>query len=229
MPQTAHRAILGLVLLLCGCADSSNNIQWIRTNSNLPRLGNAYLVFGWQGISKSAIEELAAKVSKSGVQTQLIAESQWHDLAKHMREAFQSETAHEPIVLIGYSYGADNSLRVANELKKDDIAIALLVTIDPVTPPKVAPNIKRCINYYQSNGGWDILPMFLGVPLHKESDSSPTELSNWNLRTDRKDLLEPGIDHFSIPKDARVQDEIVALVLDACPPRVQATTQGLPP
>ena len=41
-----------------------------------------------------------------------------------------------PLVLIGFSYGADDAVQVAAKLSRAGIPIDLLLTIDPVTPPR---------------------------------------------------------------------------------------------
>jgi len=111
-------------------------------------------------------------------------------------------------------------VRVAQHLDDSHVAIDLLVTFDPVTPPSVPPNVKHCVNLYQSNGLFDLLPFLRGVPL-KSEDKSPDQVVNGNVRGDRKDLLEPWTNHFTIEKKHKVHQEVIRLVNLYCPPRSQ--------
>ncbi|MGH7179730.1 MAG: hypothetical protein ACREJC_20305, partial [Tepidisphaeraceae bacterium] len=126
----------------------------------------------------------------------------------------------EPLVLIGHSYGADDVVRVARELNRDRITVDLIVTLDPVTPPAVPSNVRRCVNMYQPNGMWDNVPFFRGVEL-KAENAQVTVVENLNIRDERKDLLEPGTGHFNIEKKGRIHQEIINQVLSACPERQQ--------
>src|SRR5207245_2100203 len=120
-------------------------------------------------------------------------EDQWRDLAAAIKAKYQGQHEHEPLILIGHSFGADDTLRVSRELADAKIDVDLVITLDPVTPPDVPPNVKRCYNLYQSNGAWDKLPLFRGIPL-KAEDQSRTIVQNVDVRKDRTDLLEPGTD-----------------------------------
>jgi hypothetical protein len=46
--------------------------------------------------------------------------------------------------------------------------------------------------------------------------NSPTVLANYNVRTDRQDLYEPGVDHFNIEKKQKVHAEVLRHVLTIC-------------
>jgi hypothetical protein len=104
---------------------------------------------------------------------------------------------------------------MAKRLQQHNINIDLIITLDPVTPPKVPTNIRLCYNIYQP-GMLDMLPFFRGVKLDAEAEGN---LQNVNIRADRRDLLEPGTDHFNIEKNKLIHAEIVRKVKEFCPPR----------
>ncbi len=209
-------------VLSAGCTKSMTpgKMQWVQTQSDLPRAGNAYLLRGWIGIFSEGIDNLTREINASGVRAHVYQDDQWASLSRKLRGEYKRDPRHEPLVLIGHSYGADDVIRVAREMKKDGIPVDLVVTLDPVTPPAVPNNVKRCINIYQSNGFWDKMPWLRGVAVAEESKTA-TELANFNIRADRTDLLEPGTDHFNIEKKEKIHNEIVQQVLKTCPPRAQ--------
>ncbi len=219
MKQTTMIVVLGLALVGSGCTKSMTpgKMQWVRADSDQQRAGNTYLLRGWIGIFSSGIDNLTQQINDSGVRAHVYQDDQWADLAKHLRDAYRADPNHEPLCLVGHSYGADDVLRVARELKKDNIPVDLIVTLDPVTPIDVPTNVKHCVNIYQSNGVWDTMPWLRGVPIKAETTS--TQLVNYNIRVDRTDLLEADTDHFNIEKKQKIHSEILKYVLQTCPSR----------
>jgi pimeloyl-ACP methyl ester carboxylesterase len=209
-----------MICWLGGCSSTTRpgNLQLVRTDSDKPRAGNAYLLRGFIGVFSEGIDSLTRKLNAAGIRASVFQDDQWYALARKLRQEYRKDPNHEPLILIGHSYGADDAIRVARELRKDRIQVDLLVTLDPVTPPRVPDNVKRCINIYQSNGIWDVMPWLRGVPLVAESDRA-TQLVNYDVRTNRKDLLDRDIDHFNIEKKPRIHNEVIAYAISVCPPR----------
>lgn len=212
-----------------GCAAMKpGNVQAVAPVSSAPRAGNAYLLRGFIGVFSTGIDNLGGEINQSGVRAVVFQDDQWSTLAGMIRKKYANAPQSEPLVLIGHSYGADDVVRIARELNRDKITVDLLVTLDPVTPPLIPSNVKRCINIYQSNGVWDNLPWLRGVPVQAPK-SSPTVLANYNVRTDRPDLYDADVDHFNIEKKRKVHAEVLRQVLTICPPREQWVMQNTPP
>lgn len=156
----------------------------------------------------AGIDQLGGEMTDAGMNALVFRASQWRDLARVIEERWNTDTTKKPLVLVGFSYGADDVLRVAQQLKLRGILVALIITIDPATPPAVPGNVRQCINYFEPNGVWDIFPWLRGIPLHAESDS--TTLLNQDLRKDRRDLLEPNTSHANIAANPKLHREIIA-------------------
>ena len=214
-------ALLLTAALAGGCATGSmkaGDLSAVQTASDADRVGNAYLLRGWIGIFSTGIDDLTQKLNDAGVRAHVYQDDQWRALADEAAAAYAGVDDAEPLVLIGHSYGADDVIRIARRLAEDNVTVDLLVTLDPVTPPAVPANVVRAVNLYQSNGVWDVLPVLRGVPVEA---TDGVELVNWNLRDDRRDLLEASgkTDHFNIEKKAPVHGEIIDQVLQVCGPR----------
>jgi hypothetical protein len=204
-----------------GCASTTpGRLDAVRTDSDRPRAGNVYLLRGWIGIFSFGINEIGDKINGIGIRANVYQDDQWSSLADAIRAKYRGASSPEPLVLIGHSFGADDVVRVSRELADAWIPVDLLITLDPVTPPEVPANVRRCYNLYQSNGAWDRVPAFRGVPL-KLVDGSTGTLANVDVRKDRTDLLEPGTDHFNIEKKHKIHEEVLRQVLATCPPREQ--------
>jgi pimeloyl-ACP methyl ester carboxylesterase len=219
------------MLLLIGCSSTRPGaLERVQPMSSSARAGNVYLLRGFIGIFSTGIDHLGDEINRSGVRASVFQDDQWSRLAETITAKYANHRVAEPLVLVGHSYGADDVLRIARKLDEANIKVDLLITLDPVTPPKVPKNIGYCYNLYQSNGVFDAMPWLRGIPLEQEK-SIPGQLANVNIRKDRTDLLEPGTDHFNIEKKAKIHQEVIAQVLAVCPPRqtwAAAHGQSLP-
>jgi len=191
------------------------DVSRVQPTSDQPHAGNVYLLRGFIGIWSFGINDITTRINESGVRANVYQEDQWGEVCNAIIEKYQHNPNHEPLIIIGHSYGADDALKMAKKLQQHNINIDLIITLDPVTPPKVPTNIRLCYNIYQP-GMLDMLPFFRGVKLDAEAEGN---LQNVNIRADRRDLLEPNTDHFNIEKNKRIHEEIVKKVLEFCPPR----------
>lgn len=224
MPRVAHRFVASLAALamsvaLVGCSAMKNGSMAKVTpvTTDTPRVGSVYLLRGWIGIFSTGIDKLGEKINSAGVHAEVYQESQWSTLADTIIAKYEKQPNHEPIVIVGHSYGADDSILIARKLAEKNIKVDLVVTLDPVTPKKVPGNANLVYNLYQSSA-LDGLPFLRGIPLTPDSPG-PVTLLNMNVRTDRTDLLEKNLDHFNIEKKDKIHDDVIAQVLKACPPR----------
>lgn len=212
--------LLSALLSGVGCSGMKNGsmakVQPITQNE---RVGSVYLLRGWIGIFSTGIDSLGEKINGKGVHAEVFQEAQWSALANAIIKKYENEPNHEPIVIIGHSYGADDAILVSRKLAEKNIKVELVVTLDPVTPRKAPANIQVAYNLYQS-GALDGLPFLRGIPLTADQPG-PVVLKNLNIRTDRKDLLESGLDHFNIEKKEKVHNDVIAQVLNVCQPRSQ--------
>ncbi len=203
-----------------GCSGMKNgsmaNVQPITKNE---RVGSVYLLRGWIGIFSTGIDSLGDKINKQGVHAEVYQEAQWSSLANAIIKKYENEPNHEPIVIIGHSYGADDAILVSRKLAEKNIKVELVITLDPVTPRKAPANIAVAYNLYQSSA-MDGLPFLRGIALTPE-EPGPTVLKNQNIRKDRKDLLDSNLDHFNIEKKDKIHNDVLAQVMTVCQPRSQ--------
>jgi thioesterase domain-containing protein len=210
-------AIISCALVGCS-AMTPGRVDAVQPVTDAPRAGNAYLLRGFIGVFSTGIDRLGTEVNAAGTHGEVFQDDQWSALADQIAVRFHGHPDAEPLVLIGHSYGADDVVRIARKLDAANVPVNLLITLDPVTAPAVPKNVRLCVNLYQSNGVWDKLPWLRGIPLVQDTGSKGT-LYNANIRTDRTDLLEPGLDHFNIEKKQKVHEEVLRLLLAVCPTR----------
>lgn len=222
---------LTLLIVVTGCSSPRpGNLNKVQPLSDRPRAGNVYLLRGFIGVFSTGIDSLTRQINEAGIRANVYQDDQWLALARRIRQQYANASDPEPLVLVGHSYGADDVIRIARELSKSNIKVDLLVTLDPVTPPPVPSNVRHCINLYQSQGAWDRLPFLRGVAV-QQAVPGAGKLENFDLRSDRLDLLEANTNHFNIEKKQRVHEEVVGHVLSVCVPRrtwLASRDRGLP-
>lgn len=206
--------MLAATLVLVGCNNlPAGDVARVRHASDTGRIGNVYLMRGWLGLYSSGIDRLAEELQMDDIRASVFRAEQWRDLNDAIVKTYRSNKQAEPLVLVGFSYGADDAVGIARDLNDHYIRVDLLITIDPVTPDRVPPNVKHCINYYQTNGAWDSLPWFRGVPLKPDAGA---RVMNIDLRKDRTDLLEADTSHQTISNNPKLHDAIVADIIAVC-------------
>ena len=182
------------VLLAAGCARLAPG-QF--TNADRPASPKICLIRGYLDWYSTGMDQLTIELRTDGLNAQAYREEQWGDLADWLE-------AHPPhrLILIGFSYGADDVILIARRLNDRHLPVELLITIDPVTPADVTANVKRCVNFYEPNGFWDVFP-WLRVPVRGAE--------NINIRA-RADLAEPGTSHGTIAGNEKIHSAIRSLV-----------------
>ena len=129
-------------MFLIGCHPlPPGRVDAVRALSPAPRAGQVFLIRGWRDLWSQGIDDLATKIRDAGVSAQVYRAAQWHELASALTTTRKNPLPTEPLVLIGFSYGADDAIETARQLQTANIPVDLLITIDPVTPPPVPPNV----------------------------------------------------------------------------------------
>ncbi len=206
-----------LVGLSGGCARLTAGD--LRSIDRSPPHGRVVVVRGFLDWYSDGMDRLTAELRATGVEATAFREEQWGEVAGALAE----RDAGEPLVLVGFSYGADDVVSIARRLADRGRRVDLLVTIDPVTPDRVPANVHRCVNFYEPNGVWDVLPWLRGVPL--SPDGGQIGVENIDVRA-RPDLAEPGTSHATIAANESVHRAIVTLARQACGSNPANATRG---
>lgn len=212
-----HLLVVPLVIFPFSCQSlPAGSMDAVSPASDSPRRGNVYLLRGWQDLYSQGVDQLATQLRQQGVRAEVFRAAQWRELAETIADRYARVPSREPLVLVGFSYGADDALLTAGYLERSRLAVDLVVTIDPVTPPPVPANVRVCYNYFQTNGMWDVLPWFRGIPLKSDGGA---RLSNVDIRRQRPDLLTANTSHATIAANPKLREAVVRQVLAACPLR----------
>ena len=187
-------------LLIAACLVGTGQAATAETPSAEPH-GRAYLFRGLIGLLDWAMDELAERISRTGVAADINSHLIWRTVANQAINDYRRDP--KPIAVIGHSIGGDAAVEFAEALDAAHVPVSLLVTYDPNrSADKVPANVERYIDLYQSSnilGGGDLEP---GRGFHGH-------YASYNLK-DR-----PEINHISLDKSDRILEQLAAKVRSA--------------
>jgi LysM repeat protein len=173
-------------LLIAACLAATAQAASAETAGAEPR-GRAYLFRGLIGLIDWGMDELAARVSKSGIQANIDSHLTWSSMANQAIADYRRDP--KPISVVGHSIGGDAAVQFAEALGAARVPVALLITYDPNRSAHSIPaNVERYIDLYQSSnilGGGDLGP---GRGFHGH-------YAAFNLK-DRSEIVHVNMDKF---------------------------------
>ena len=160
--------------------------------------GRAYLFYGLIAAIDWGMDELAARINRSGVAASTNSHMSWRAVADQAISDYRRDP--KPIAVVGHSIGGDSAIQFAQALGSARVPVSLLITYDPNRGAGSVPaNVHRYINLYQSSnilGGGDLAP---GSGFHGH-------YASYNLK-DRSEIIHVNLDKFS-----RIQELLAAKV-----------------
>jgi hypothetical protein len=130
-----------------------------------------------------------------------------------------------PVVIVGYSAGANAAISLSRRLGERGIDVDKLVLLEATTGERVPGNVVACFNIYKSQPWYDIVPAFGGIPVEKES--AATTLVNYNVR-DYNDGRFDWENHLTLAANPFIQDLLVDEVLVAFEPAAEVPAEAVP-
>jgi hypothetical protein len=163
--------------------------------------GRAYLFRGLIGLIDWGMDELATRISRTGVQANIDAHLMWRSMADQAISDYRRDP--KPITAIGHSIGGDSAVEFAERLEAAHVPVSLLITYDPNRSAHSIPaNVHRYINLYQSSnmlGGGDPTP---GRSFHGN-------YASYNLKN-RTEII-----HVNLDKFPRIQEILASKIRSA--------------
>jgi hypothetical protein len=160
--------------------------------------GRAYLFRGLIGLIDWGMDELAARITRSGVSANIGSHLMWSSVASQAISDYRRDP--KPITVIGHSIGGDSAISFAEALNAAHVPVGLLITYDPTRMAgRVPANVERYVNLYQSSnflGGGDIAP---GGGFHGH-------YASYNLK-DRPEIV-----HINMDKFDRIQELLASKI-----------------
>ncbi len=224
MKVTVGTMLIGLTLACnAGCVDLTGRpadpVQSAVVNNDSTAYqyeGHAFGMRGFLGVFSLGIDGLANHLNTAHIiQAAAIADHSKWQFRRILLRDYRKGLMHGPLILYGHSWGGDDQIRIARALGRHGIKVQLLLLIDPVTPPRIPPNVERCIDIYKSHPDSDWLPIWRGVPV-KVKDIYRTRLTDINLRYALVDFPTKNLTHATIIDSPGVQKMMLHAIINAC-------------
>lgn len=148
---------------------------------------------GLANVFSRGMDTLAHRLNRQGYSARIHSTNGWRSAVRRIADRY-SRGQKDIVVLIGHSLGANATIQAADELNRQNIPVALIVTFDATQPRPVPRNVLYLVNFYQNNGFGRRLspgPGFQG------------ELTNINLTADRT------LTHTTIDEAPRLHGQVV--------------------
>jgi hypothetical protein len=163
--------------------------------------GRAYMFRGLIGLIDWGMDELGARITRSGVAVNIGSHLMWSSVASEAISDYRRDP--KPITVIGHSIGGDAAVEFAETLAAAHVPVALLITYDPTRAAHSVPaNVQRYINLYQSSN-------FLGGGDLGAGSGFHGAYASYNLK-DRPEVIHVNLDKFD-----RIQEQLAAKVRSA--------------
>lgn len=161
---------------------------------------------GLGGIFSTGMNQLQHTLEKEyRIKTESTVWYKAHTLSHYIIKHYGTDTLPGPIILVGHSLGGNDQIKVAQSLYKAHIPVALLLTVDAVSPLEVPPNVREVVNIYKPS----FVPMFSGL-LINPLDNKATRVQNINVNT----IPQLNVNHFTIEKNPNIQQLMLNKVLE---------------
>jgi hypothetical protein len=148
------------------------------------------------------MDYLAEKIEARGYEVQVFNYTGWMRPAKDAAKRYRSDATKPRIIAIGHSAGGDSAIRFALSLKRAQVPVDLIITLDPTRiANRVPANVGRFVNIYSSE--------------HTFGGGDPTPAPDFNghfASVDLKDYSD--IWHIYMPGMEGLQDAVVAKIAE---------------
>ncbi|KTD13265.1 hypothetical protein [Legionella jamestowniensis] len=201
-------ALLVICVFTSSCMDLASQTPVKNKQGVTYKKGQVYTMRGLGGVFSTGMNRLENTLDNEyNIRTASTIWYKANTLSNYIIEHRKSKEIDGPIVLIGHSLGANEQIKVAQNLYKAHIPVDLLITVDAVAPVKVPPNVKYVLNLYKPA----YVPMFSGLKI-KAEDPEFTYINNFDVSK----LKNIYVNHFTIDKNKEIQkimlDNVLAVI-----------------
>lgn len=164
-------------------------------------------------------KDFVANLAVRGAPATIIRGWEVNRTADKIVAARQSGSQTGPLVLIGYSHGANDAVKLTRRLQESDIKVNKLVLMETALHDSIPGNVESCLNIYQTSDVTDWLPAFRGMPMTVESHE--TQLTNYNLRFHDEGIARADLNHFTVCRNYGVLGMISEQITATLEPQVE--------
>lgn len=198
-----------ICLLLSILLISQSNCCFAEEPSGIP----VYIFRGaagyWPGV-----KQMASRVQEEGFDPVVCRCSEMFRIKSQIVKQQRAGIPGVPVLIIGYSAGAETAVKLTQGLEKEGIRVDGLWLIEAYKFPSIPSNVDYCFNLFESRPS-DRWFIFRGTPVSQVT--SNTSLLEIDVAKDERFAQEfGGHNHFTIQDDDRIQ-KLIARQLQSIP------------
>jgi len=163
-----------------------------------------YFIRGFLGIFSTGFDSMAKSLAKDKIKAEVYGHLSGSSVRAKIIKQYGQSKRKKPIILVGHSFGGNAVFEVAAKLRKQNIPVALLISVDPTRAGPLSSNVKRYVNYFFPGNG-------LGSELKPGSGVPQSRIKNIDMRK-RVDVAGAGDDHWTVTNNAALIREILKAV-----------------
>lgn len=193
--------VLATAVWCSGCV-----LPWTASHLDTPAPGGrAIVIRGLCGYFPGAVH-LADRLDDAGLETSVIFCKEAPGVACAL-SSIQGACDEGPLMIVGYSLGANEAIRLCRALGDDGIVVDSLILIECPYRDTIPPNVAKCVNIYRSRPRKDWIPMFRGLPLRNECGT--TAMRNVDVRRNCLRHVPLTHSHFTICGAPEIHDLVL--------------------
>lgn len=163
-----------------------------------------YFIRGFLGVFSTGFDSMAKSLAKDKIKAEVYGHLSGSLVRAKIIKQYGQSKRKKPIILVGHSFGGNAVFEVAAKLRKQNIPVALLISVDPTRAGPLSSNVKRYVNYFFPGNG-------LGSELKPGSGVPQSRIKNIDMRK-RVDVAGAGDDHWTVTNNAALTREILKAV-----------------
>jgi thioesterase domain-containing protein len=168
-----------------------------------------YLIRGQGWYFSNGWATIRDRLRQAGIRAEDISDLAGNWAADDVLVDHQAGRLSGPLILVGHSRGARQSLAVAARLEKASIPVDLLLTVDVAVPQPVPSNVRQAVNLYLTRARF-----YPARPL-QPSRNSDALIENIDLNAPGSPLDPKGLHHLNITDSTALQDYLFRRIVEA--------------
>lgn len=202
-------AMLALLVSSAGCVASGPILSVSRPN---------VIIFTSTAGYFPDLGEFEGRLDDEGVFTTVVYPDAHKAIAERLIAARNTGRLQGPVVIVGYSCGADKALVVSRRLGQRGIVVDKLVLVEAHEGGRVPGNVRECLNIFKPQPWCEWCSWYSGCPVLAENPA--TQLVNYDIR-EYNDGRYDGDNHFTLTANPYLQDLMLDEILAPFEPEVE--------
>ena len=146
MVEAATHFIRLIAVLAAFCLLAAGSAEAAKRRASGGGGTHVYLLRGIWNVSVG-LDALAVKLQRRGYRTSVYGHTEATAVSQQMLSDYRSGRV-RTIVMVGHSLGAAAAVQIANNLARENVPVALIVSLDPYSAGAVPGNVRRVVNFH---------------------------------------------------------------------------------